>query len=161
VSPGFEARLCNTDRPSLTEKRKKGGKKPQVEYLLRTWDPGFNLLKVFFNFFFLVMGFELKGLVLAIQMLYHVPSPFCFTYFLNKFSHLCLGQPGSRSAYLHLPWSWEWQACATETSFLLVEMGVVLVNFCSRWPQTKILLPQPLEITGIIGISHNDQPLNK
>jgi hypothetical protein len=49
------------------------------------------------NFFlFLVgLGFEPQAsLLLDILLPDHVPSPFGFSYFVNKVSHFCLGLPG-------------------------------------------------------------------
>jgi hypothetical protein len=60
--------------------------------------PGFHLsahpfLSQIILFYFLVrLGFELRAFTLAGQALYHLshsPSSFCFSYFLNKVSHLC------------------------------------------------------------------------
>jgi hypothetical protein len=54
----------------------------------------FPLYAVLFIYFFDGTGVWIQALELAGQVLYqmsHASSPFCFSYFLNKVSHLCLG----------------------------------------------------------------------
>jgi hypothetical protein len=52
------------------------------------------LLNFFFFLIFGGTGVWLQGLALARQVLSHLsysPSPFCFSYFLDRLSHFCLG----------------------------------------------------------------------
>jgi hypothetical protein len=71
------------------------------------------------------LSFELRAPALATQVLYHLShtcSPFCFSYFTNWISNLCLGSldcyppiyPSNIAGMI---------VCVTTPSSLLVEMG--------------------------------------
>jgi hypothetical protein len=73
----------------------------------------FLILLVYFpsQTFYLFVATEvwIQGLGLVTQSLCHssrTVSPFCFGYFLNRVSLLCMGWPGSKSFYLCFPHSW-------------------------------------------------------
>jgi hypothetical protein len=51
-----------------------------------------------------VLGFELRASYL-LGTTWATPRSFCFSWFLNRVSHLCLGWPGLQSSYLHFPHS--------------------------------------------------------
>jgi hypothetical protein len=113
----------------------------------------------FFFFFFCSSGVWTWGLTLDRQVIYylsHSPSPFCFSSFSNRVSHLCL----VLGHYLPIYPSYiaGMMVCATTLSFLLVEMGVLL-TFSLKWSQATILPISASWATRTIVVSHCAQIL--
>jgi hypothetical protein len=100
----------------------------------------------------------IQGLALARQVLYHLshaPSPFCFGYFWDKFSHFMLW---TRTLPFMLPIQLGWQKDSTAPSFLLFVM-VFLRTFCQGWHGTMILLISASRVARVTGVTHRTWPM--
>jgi hypothetical protein len=75
---------------------------------------------------------------LVLYHLSHTPSPFCFTYFTNRVSHLTVDLPGLQFSYLCFSSSWD-DRCAPLYPAFIVWDGISQ-TFCLGWFQTTGLL---------------------
>jgi hypothetical protein len=84
------------------------------------------------------IGILTRGLTLAGQEHYHLshaPGPFCLSYFLNRVSHSCEGQPGHHPPIYASCIGGITSVChCTQLLVVLVEIGSK--SFCPGWPQT-------------------------
>jgi hypothetical protein len=86
------------------------------------------------------LGFELARK--ALYHLTHHTSPFCFRYFSNRVSHLCLGRTGSWSPYLCFPPGWDDRCVAPCLGdFFVCFWDRVLLTFCPGWPPWTLIFP--------------------
>jgi hypothetical protein len=108
---------------------------------------------LFFSLFFFFFFFQYWGLDSGPWLLYHlshVPSPFCFSYSLDKVSNL-----RSESFYLCLTHRWDYRLYHHA---LLVGWDGGSLTFCPSWPQTMFLLISPSQVASITGVNHHSQP---
>jgi hypothetical protein len=80
-------------------------------------------------------------------------SPFCFSYFSNRVSFLCLDRPGLRSFYLCFQSSGEITDSCYHTQ-LFIGWDRFSHTFCPDWLQTLLLLISTASVALITGVSH-------
>jgi hypothetical protein len=105
-----------------------------------------------------VLGFELWILVLTRQVLYnlsHATSPFCYHYFSNRLSLLCLRHPRLWSFYLCFPHNWN----DRHVLLCLATGWNGSCKFFWGWPQTMIFHISASWVARITGMNHHAQPI--